>query len=108
MHRVVFDTYCEVSEGVCCVRRPVVDRRCPEAAAFFVVRAVVLPEAFEARLTLDFVEPAARDEDLRGVDAVFEGELGDDSEVDSEVEGDLTPTFTSTQFTHLDVVRRIV
>ena len=84
------------------------DWRCSEAAAFFVVRAVVLPEAFEARLALDFVEPAARDEELRGVDAVFDGEFGDDSEVDSKVVGDLTPTFTSTQFTYFDIVWRIV
>ena len=90
------------------MRRPVVDRRCPEAAAFFVVRPVVLPEALEARLARVPVEPALLDEDLRRVDAVFEGELGDDSEVDSEVEGDLTPTFTRTQFTYFDIVRRIV
>lgn len=90
------------------MRRPVVDRRCPEAAAFFVVRAVVLPEALEARLALDFVEPAPLDEELRRVDAVFEGELWDDSEVDAEVVGDFTPTFTSTQFTYFDIVWRIV
>lgn len=90
------------------MRRPVVDRRCPEAAAFFVVRPVVLPEALEARLARVPVEPALLDEDLRRVDAVFEGELGDDSEVDSEVEGDFTPTFTRTQFTYFDIVRRIV
>jgi hypothetical protein len=85
-----------------------VDRRCPEAAAFFVVRPVVLPEAFEARLARVFVEPALLDEELRGVDAIFDREFRDDSEIDSKVVGDLAPTFTRTQFTHLDIVRRIV